>query len=1010
MRDDARRHADIAAVARELAGLGGDDRARVFHLSWWSDRLLAQAMADEEFRTRLFRFVDALPALEDDRDVVSHLRAELDGVAVPPWLGGGLDLSGRMPGGHHLSAAVARRTVLRMAQQFILGADAATAVDAVGGLWADGRAATVDLLGEHTASDRQADAYAARLADLVERLGAAAGRWPARAHLEHDDRGPIPRAQVSVKASALAPWFTPLGADEALAGAEERLLPVLRRCVALGVGVCFDAERYDTKALTHRLCQRLADRAELAGLHVGIVVQAYCRDAAADLAELAEWATGRAVPLTIRLVKGAYWDTETAQATAMGWASPVFADKAQTDANFERLAAWLHDRHDVLRAAFGSHNLRSLAVAVVEARRRGIADDAFEVQLLHGMAEPVHRAVVAMGLRLRVYAPVGDLVPGMAYLVRRLLENTANDSFVRHRFAEGVDLAELVRPPDAGPLPGPQPLVRRSPTAPARPGPYRPEPLAEWRRAPVRAAMAEALDAEWRRPPAFVAAVIGGERVRTGRTIVSVDPADPETVVGEAARASAADVAKAVAAAARSAPEWAARPVADRAAVLLRTAEVLRARRQELAALVVHEVGKGWADADADVCEAIDACEYLARQALAMADGLAVLAVPGERTRVRLVGRGVAAVVAPWNFPLAIPTAMTAAALVAGNAVVLKPAEQAPVCGGQVAAAFLAGGLPPDVLALVPGTGEEAGAALVRHPAVDLVAFTGSRAVGLDIAQALAAPTPGRRSLPRLVAELGGNNAVIVDTDADLDEAVPAIVASAFGFAGQKCSAARRLIVVGDADAVVRRVADAAAGLVVGPPRRPGSQVGPVIDGDAHQRLRRAQERAGDVGRVVLCRTDVPSNGWYVGPTIVADVDPGSWLATEELFGPVLATFAMPDLDAAVALANQVDDALTAAVFSRHPEHVRRVADGLRAGVVYANRGTTGAVIGRQPFGGRGMSGTGQPAGGPTTLLEYGDVQVVCENTVRHGFVGQDTTAVDDTGVTPWVAGPRGAA
>jgi RHH-type proline utilization regulon transcriptional repressor/proline dehydrogenase/delta 1-pyrroline-5-carboxylate dehydrogenase len=500
--------------------------------------------------------------------------------------------------------------------------------------------------------------------------------------------------------------------------------------------------------------------------------------------------------------------------------------------------------------------------------------------------------------------------------------------------------------------------------------------------------MAAAVEAEWRQHRRPLPAVIGGELVRTGSTLCSVDPADPEQVVGEVARCSAADAAAAVEAAAVVAARWAAVPWAERAAVLFRTAEVLRSRRYELAALVVHEVGKPWADADAEVCEAIDGCEHLARQALGLAEGLPVLSVPGERNVLRPVPRGVAAVVAPWNFPLAIPAQLVAAALVAGNAVVFKPAEQAPVSGAELVSAFAAGGLPREVLSFLPGTGEEAGAALVGHPRVDLVAFTGSRAVGLGIARVLAGGE-GRRSLPRLVAELGGKNAVIVDSDADLDEVVPAVVSSAFGYAGQKCSAASRLIVVGSRSReIVDRVADAAASLHVAPPRRPESQVGPVIDQDAYDRLRRVAAGAGQVGRVVLDRSEVPGPGWFVGPVVVADVDRASPLARDELFGPVLATFEVPDLEAAVELANEVDDALTAAVFSRHPGHIRQVVDGLRAGVVYVNRGTTGAVVGRQPFGGRGLSGTGRPAGGPTTLLEYCDLETVCENTVRQGFAG----------------------
>ncbi len=332
--------------------------------------------------------------------------------------------------------------------------------------------------------------------------------------------------------------------------------------------------------------------------------------------------------------------------------------------------------------------------------------------------------------------------------------------------------------------------------------------------------------------------------------------------------------------------------------------------------------------------------------------------------------------VAPWNFPLAIATGMTVAALVSGNAVVLKPAEQTPASAAELVSAFEHCGLPPGVLSFLPGSGEECGAALVGHRGVDLIAFTGSRQVGLHIIETAARPVPGRRSIVRVIAELGGKNPIVVDSDADLDEVVPAVVASAFGFAGQKCSAASRLIVVDSVhDAVVERVVDAARSLTVGAPRRPGSQMGPVIDAEAWSRLRAVVASADEFGTVALARTDVPERGYFVGPTIVTDVDPRSSLATEELFGPVLATFRARDLEHAVELANDTDYALTAGIFSRSPHHIRYATAELRAGNIYVNRSITGAVVGRQPFGGSAMSGVGSKAGGPDYLLQFCDPQ-----------------------------------
>jgi RHH-type proline utilization regulon transcriptional repressor/proline dehydrogenase/delta 1-pyrroline-5-carboxylate dehydrogenase len=344
-------------------------------------------------------------------------------------------------------------------------------------------------------------------------------------------------------------------------------------------------------------------------------------------------------------------------------------------------------------------------------------------------------------------------------------------------------------------------------------------------------------------------------------------------------------------------------------------------------------------------------------------------------------------VIAPWNFPLAIPCGMTVAALVAGNPVILKPAEQTPGVAGQLAEALLAAGVPPGVFQLLPGRGEEVGERLVAHPDVAVIAFTGSKAVGLRINQVAATPQPGQHHLKKVVCELGGKNALIIDADADPDQAVPAAAYSAFGYAGQKCSAASRLVVLDSVyDAVLRRLVGCAGEMLVGHPATAGVQVGPVIDAEAHERVLGYVAQASSQGRVVLQREDVPSDGWFVGPTVVAVDDPSVPVASDEIFGPVLAVLRARDFDHAIELANGTDYALTAGCFSRSPVHLRRAAEELRAGNVYLNRAITGAVVGRQPFGGYGLSGIGSKAGGPDYLHQFLDPRVSTENTLRQGF------------------------
>jgi RHH-type transcriptional regulator, proline utilization regulon repressor / proline dehydrogenase / delta 1-pyrroline-5-carboxylate dehydrogenase len=989
---------DTVELARQIADLGSGKRSRVYRMSFWSERVMDWAMSRPDFKTQLFRFVDVFPALGSHDEVARHLREYLDGVDVPKALDLSASLAGRVPLAASMEARTARRNIERMAEQFILGATAQEAVAGAERLWRSGRAVTIDLLGEKTVTGAEADRYQARVLELLDAMAEAAGSWPADERLERDDLGPLPRVNLSIKPTALATHYEPLSREVGLEGAAERIRPILHRARAVGAHVQLDMEHADVKDLTLDLFRDLLSDPELDDLSAGVVIQAYLKDARTDLADLIAWGTGRTVPITVRLVKGAYWDAETVQAAAAGWPSPVFEHKDHSDASFERCTRMLLDHHGQVRAAFGSHNLRSLAHAVAYARHRGIPDHAYEVQLLHGMAEPVHEAVGALGLRLRVYAPVGELVPGMAYLVRRLLENTSNESFVRHRFAEGRDLDELLAAPEADDLPvlDPLPPDDERTTDPRDPGPYRPEPMREWRRAPQRVAFSAAVEEVRSGLGIEVPALIDGEEVRTSAVIASVDPGDHEQLVATSASCGTDEADAAVAAAARDAERWRRTPATERAAVLFAAAARLRARRDEIAALELFEAGKPWDQADADVCEAIDFCEYYARQAIRLDAGGDVESPPGEANRLHYQGKGVTAVIAPWNFPLAIPCGMVTAALAAGNPAILKPAEQAPAVAWRLAEALrdalVEAGAPAGVFQLLPGVGEDVGSHLVQHPEVACISFTGSLAVGLEINRLAAVTPPGQRHVKRVVAELGGKNALIVDDDADLDQAVPAAVLSAFGYAGQKCSAASRLIVLDRVhDAVLERAAASASELIVGHAAEPGTQVGPLIDADAHDRVTGWIERAPGMGRVVTARTDVPEGGWYVAPTIVEVDDPAAPIATEEIFGPVLSVLQARDLDHAIEIANAVPYALTAGIFSRSPVHLRRAASELRAGNVYLNRHITGAVVGRQPFGGYGLSGVGAKAGGPDHLLQLMDPRVTTENTLRQGFEGIST-------------------
>ena len=993
MRTSGAFEAHVQALARRIAEGGRREHAHVYRMSWWTDRTLEWAMRHPAFKTQLFRFVDVFPACRDDEDVLRHLDEYFDGtdgIEVPKALDLGMDIAEHVPLGAHISAAVARRNIRRMARQFIAGATPASALPKLARLWRRGEASTVDLLGEKTVVTADAERYAARVDELLDEFLTGATSWPERSHLETDPWGTLSRVNVSVKPTALSPLFGPLTARDGLNEALARLRPILARARADGATIHLDTEHDDAKDLTFELLRAMGYEFP-DGPQLGCVVQAYRRDSLADLRDLVAWSRETLrLPLQVRLVKGAYWDEETVVAGGEGWPAPVFEHKAETDANFERCARHLVDHAGTVRPAIASHNVRSLAYAIAYAGAQGLHDRAIELQLLFGMAEPVHSALVDMGRRVRVYAPVGKLVPGMAYLVRRLLENTSNESFVRHRFAEGRALDELVAPSrvDEDALPGAaEELPLRSPTDADAHAPFTNEPRAELRRPAPRARMIAAVEQAQAALGFAAPALIGGREVATRDEIVSVDPGHTKTVVCRGGRAGAAEADRAVDVAMTAWPDWRDTAWRDRAAVLFRAAALVRARRAELVALEVFEAGKPIPEADADVCEAIDFCEYYGREALRLSAGGGVHQAPGEANSYRYEPRGVGVVISPWNFPLAIPTGMVTAALVSGNAVVCKPAEQTPGIALRLVQILHEAGVPPGVLAFLPGVGEEVGAHLVTHPDVSFVAFTGSKAVGLEIVREAAVHREGQRHVKRVIAEMGGKNAVIVDSDADLDVAVPAIATSGFGYAGQKCSAASRVITLAPVfDELVDRLAGAAAIVPIGHASELRTVVGPLIDEDAYWRVQEYQDIARDEGKVLVQRNDLPEGGWYVGPTVVVTERPEARVATEEIFGPVLTCLRADDFDHALALANASEYALTGGLFSRSPARIRRAAREFRAGNLYVNRGITGALVGRQPFGGFGLSGVGSKAGGPDYLSQFVEPRVVTENLLRQGF------------------------
>jgi RHH-type proline utilization regulon transcriptional repressor/proline dehydrogenase/delta 1-pyrroline-5-carboxylate dehydrogenase len=940
---------------------------------WWDRWLMDRGMRDPRVKAQLFRFIDVLPVLADAAQVNGHLCEYLSQVRprLPGLLNAALDHwphDGWM--GRRL-AEVARWNARHMARRFIAAADLPQAIQAVDHLGARRLGFTIDLLGEAVLSETEAERYQQRYLELIEHLGAQA--------VHPDDHDGIPRINVSIKLSGLYSQFDPIHPRQTSDAVRQRLRPILRAAMNRGALVNFDMEQYAFKDLTLRIFREVLEEAEFrAWGDVGIAVQAYLRDCGDDLAALARWAQARGTPVWVRLVKGAYWDYEMVIAAQNGWPAPVFTDKADTDANFETQTRFLIAHHDALRPAIATHNIRSIAAALACAAQ--IPPGGIEFQMLYGMADDLKTALVEMGQRVRVYTPVGQLLPGMAYLVRRLLENTSNESFLR---------AEFVLPEEQL-LMNPLEILHRQPARP--PGPKTPEfvnePPADFSRDDARRAMQEALAAVGGKLGAYYPAIVDGQRLQTAGSIESMNPSHRQQVVGRAGRALAEHAQAAVAAAKSAFPAWRDTPARERADLLFKAAGILRRRRFELAAWEVYETAKQWREADGDVAEAIDYCEYYGHEMLRLAEPRRH-DVSGEDNEYFYEGRGVAVVIAPWNFPLAILCGMSAAALVAGNTVILKPAEQSPIIGAMWMQVLQEAGFPAGVVHFLPGLGEEIGPALVDHPDVAVIAFTGSRAVGLAIQSQAARTPPPQDHLKRVITEMGGKNAIIIDADADLDEAVHGVVASAFGYAGQKCSACSRVIVPAAIhDIFLARLVEATRSLTIGPAEDPGAVMGPLIDEDARRRVLEYVQTGQREAKLVYAAdvSALADEGFYVGPHIFAGVSVGASIAQEEIFGPVLAVLKAADLAEAIEMANATPYALTGGLYSRSPANIARVRREFRVGNLYINRRITGALVDRQPFGGFKLSGPGSKAGGPDYVQQFLLPRTITENTLRHGF------------------------
>jgi RHH-type proline utilization regulon transcriptional repressor/proline dehydrogenase/delta 1-pyrroline-5-carboxylate dehydrogenase len=864
-----------------------------------------------------------------------------------------------------------RRTMRVLGNHFVLGQTIDEALDRTRSGGARRYSYSFDMLGEGARTAADAAHYLKCYGAAIEAIGLFAGQ-----------RGGLcQRPGISVKLSALHPRYESLSRTRVLAELVPLVVELARKAKAHDLHFTIDAEEADRLELSTDVIGRAFADPSLSDWNgFGLAVQAYQKRASAMIDWVGDLAERLGRRMAVRLVKGAYWDTEVKRAQERGLVDyPVFTRKALTDLNYIACAEKLLRMRPRIFPQFATHNALTLA-SIIE-RAGGV--EGYEFQRLHGMGQALYDEALEQfpGLACRTYAPVGSHRELLAYLVRRLLENGANSSFVAAVADVNTPIEKLlVRPADligtafrarhpSVPVPG---AIFRGCRVNSRGVEFGHQSSLDGLTAEVQAASRRV----FRAAPVLNGSAVDG----SGRKVVS--PIDAQTEIGTVLDADAATVERAIAGARDAFPCWDRTPVEQRIGALMRAGDAIEAARGEMVHLLQVEAGKTIEDAMAEIREAVDFCRYYAAEARRLfKDDIVMPGPTGESNRLRLRGRGVFAAISPWNFPLAIFVGQLAAALAAGNTVVAKPAEQTPLVAAAAVRLLHAAGIPGPTLQFVPGDGA-IGARLVADLGIDGVVFTGSAEVARHINRQLAAKDG---PIVPLIAETGGINAMIVDATALPEQVADDVIMSAFRSAGQRCSALRLLCIQEDiADRMIGMLAGAAAELRVGDPRDIATHVGPVIDREARDRLEVNTARLRGEARMHYCGS-APGQGFYVAPCIF-ELSHARLLATE-IFGPVLHVirYKQQELPGLLDAIRTTGYGLTLGIHSRIDSFAEAVANRLAVGNVYVNRNMIGAVVGVQPFGGSGLSGTGPKAGGPHYLFRFASEQTISVNTTAAG-------------------------
>ena len=943
--------------------------------NWWYKKMLSWTMNNHDLKTRLFHFIDVLSSLSEseDKKVLSIFNEYFKDQELG-FIGSGL---GTLSPG--LFVKNIKNQVQQVAKIFITGANVEEALPVLRKNWNNNLAFSIDILNEATLSEKEAKDCFHQYLELMDFLTQNIKNWPQKEKLQSDNLGPIPSINVSVKATSIFSQIKVEAWEFSKEEIKKTLRPLFQKAVHDFIFINLDVEHYEHKDLLLETFKELLIEEEFKNYpHFGIVLQSYLKDSFEDLRQLVRFSEQRGKPITIRLVKGAYWDSEVLLAKQKNWPIPVYTHKSETDVNFEKCAKYLFENAPKVKIAIGSHNIRSIAYCLALHKLHPKAQ--MEFQVLYGMGEGLAQTLLDKKYCVRLYSTIGELIPGMSYLVRRLLENSSNQSFVLSSFLKNKKPEELLADPKKYLNSIEQKIKSLEKEV------FQNHPMLDFSKKENRDNFQLALQKVKKQFPLEVPLILKGEKITSKQILKRENPSRTDQIISHSFLASKDQAEEAISYTSSFFEEWKHSSPQKRIDSTKKLALLLQKKEFELAALQVFEVGKTWREAQGDVAEAIDFCNYYASSYKMLLQKKKTSDTAGEESFYHFEAIGPTAVISPWNFPLAILTGMSIAPLLCGNTVLIKPAEQSSLTGLKLAELLLESGFPKESFAFLPGRGEEIGDYLVSHPKVSIVSFTGSFEVGAQIIKKAGQISKNQKDIKKCIVEMGGKNTIAVDSSADLDEAIHGILDSAFGFQGQKCSACSRVVVVEDVyKNFTKRFIPAVQSLIISSSEKPEVSLGPLVDESAFKRINNFIEQEKSK-KLFEGSFEKSHSSWIHPPVVYLAEDENADLMQKELFAPVLAIFKVKNLDEAIKQVNKTAFGLTAGFYSRQPSHIEKFKSLVEVGNVYINRNCTGALVERHPFGGRKMSGLGSKTGRPEYLKQFLHTKILTENKMRRGF------------------------